>query len=296
MTDLNDIAIFTKVVEHNSFSAAARVLGMPNSAVSRKVARLEQQLGVKLLQRTTRKLHLTEAGELFYERCSYIIAEAEDAERQISNLQEQPKGHLKITAPIEIGTYFLSDFVCQFMEKYPEMTVEIELTSRVVDLIEEGFDLAIRAGQPSDSSLVGKKLGVATQVIVASPEYLKRHKKIRTPEDLKQLVCILPRWSKRVIWQFKKRKNVSQVNVNGQLRTNNLTFMRKAAENSQGIALLPKFVCAEAIENQQLVTLFDDYEVNNIDMYAIFPSRKYLSQKTRLFLDELTMFVSQFDW
>jgi len=296
MTDLNDIAIFTKVVEHHSFSGAARYLGLPNSAVSRKVARLEHQLGVKLLQRTTRKLHLTEAGELFYQHCSHIVAEAEDAERLVSDLQQQPRGHLKITTPIALGSYFICEFVAEFMVKYPEMNVEMELTGRMVDLIEEGFDLAIRAGQPEESSLVGRKLGVAKQLIVASPEYLQQHESIKTPEDLKSHTCILPQWQKTVVWQFKKYTSSETIIVNGRLRCNDLTFIRKSAELGQGIALLPDFVCSESLNNNRLVSLFDEYSVAGIELYAVYPDRRYLPKKVRLFLDELIAFVEHHDW
>jgi len=296
MADLNDISIFTRVVEHNSFSAAARYLKMPNSAISRKVARLENQLGVKLLQRTTRKLHLTEAGELFYRHCAHLVAEAEEAERLVSKLQQQPQGHLKITTPIEVGSYFLCDFVADFMTKYPDLQIEIELTSRWVDLIEEGFDLAIRAGQAADSSLIGRKLVTARQVIVASPMYLQQHDPIRSPQDLKGHNCILPWWQKKVSWQFYKNNETESVNIRGRLRSNNLSFMRKSAELDQGITLLPGFVCRESLQDHKLARLLSDYSIAGIELYAMYPDRRYLPQKVRLFLDELILFVRNFDW
>jgi len=173
--DLNDIVVFERVVAEGSLTAAATRLGQPKSSVSRALARLESDLGVRLLQRTTRKLHLTEAGTVFVDRARRILGELRDAELAVTQLQESPRGHLRLTMPVEFGMRFMGRVVAEFMQRHPEVSIETELSGRVVNLVEEGFDLAFRIGEFRDSSLVARRLGNLTSSFYASPAYLGRH-------------------------------------------------------------------------------------------------------------------------
>src|SRR5687768_10841065 len=187
--DLNEIVVFAQVVRSGSFSAAAAKLGMPKSTVSRKVSELEERLKARLLQRTTRKLSLTDVGRTYYDYCARIAAEVADAERAVSSLQDAPRGLLRVTAGA--NATFLGPIVSDFLARYPEVQLELFCTTRTVDLVEERFDLAIRAGALADSSLIGRSLGSGKWFLVATPEYLKKRGRPRKPEDLKKHECLL---------------------------------------------------------------------------------------------------------
>lgn len=285
--DLNDILIFTRVVEARSFTAAARGLGMPKSNVSRRVAQLEDRLGVRLLQRTTRKLNLTDAGRSYYEYGIRIVAEVEEAEQAVTHLQAAPRGQLRITAPVEFGMAFLGQPVAEFMHRYPEVSVEAELTDRKVDMIEEGFDVAIRIGRLSDSSLIARRIGQIARVLCASPDYLARHSAPQNLQELTQHNCIL--WlNPEVRWAFQDPEgNEIVLSVSGSLKANNISFMRDAAIQGMGIALLPTLLCCEALNQGSLIALLPEYQPVEAGIYAIYPSRRHLASKIRLFVDFL---------
>src|SRR5689334_9657853 len=172
--DLNDIVVFTKVVETKSFTGAADALGLPKSTVSRKLAQLEERLGVRLVQRTTRKLALTDIGEAYYERASRIVADIAAAEQVVTDMQSTPRGRLKITAPIDLSTKYLGGIIAEFVATHPDVNVELDATDRIVDLIEEGFDVAVRFGPLPESTLIARKLAPVAGVLCASPAYLAR--------------------------------------------------------------------------------------------------------------------------
>src|SRR5688572_2104363 len=182
--DLNDIVVFTKVVETKSFTGAADALGLPKSTVSRKLAQLEERLGVRLVQRTTRKLALTEIGEAYYERCSRIVADIAAAEQLVTDMQSTPRGRLRVTASVDFSTRFLGEIVAEFLAQHPEINVELEATDRVVDLIEDGFDLAVRFGQMPESTLIARKLCSLHLILCAAPAYLERR---GTPKHVEEL-------------------------------------------------------------------------------------------------------------
>src|SRR5713101_7275743 len=186
--DLNEILVFARVVQAGSFTAAAAALGMPKSSVSRKVSDLEERLKSRLLQRTTRKLSLTDVGRTYYDYCARIVGEIEDGERAVSRLQEAPRGLLRVTAPINVA--FLGPIVSDYLKRYPEVRLDLFCTGRTVDLVEERFDVAIRAGTLADSTLIARSLGSAGWLLVATPAYLKKHGRPRTPEDLKKHDCM----------------------------------------------------------------------------------------------------------
>src|SRR5512139_1030849 len=182
--DLNDIVVFTKVVETKSFTGAAEQLGLPKSTVSRKLAQLEERLGVRLVQRTTRKLALTDIGEAYYERCARIVADVVSAEQLVTDMQATPRGRVRVTGPIDLSTKYLGSIVSDFLSTHPDVFVELEATDRVVDLIEEGFDVAVRFGPLPESTLIARRLCSISSVLVASPAYLARH---CTPANVEQL-------------------------------------------------------------------------------------------------------------
>ncbi|HEX2881045.1 MAG TPA: LysR family transcriptional regulator, partial [Polyangiaceae bacterium] len=187
--DLNEIAIFAQVVQAGSFTSAAAQLGMPKSTVSRKIAELEERLDSRLLQRTTRKLSLTDAGRAYYDYCARIVADIDEAERAVTSLQAIPKGLLRITAPINMG--FLAPIISDYLKRFPEVNIDLFCTARTVDLVEERFDVGIRAGVLADSTLIARNLGTIKWFLVAGPGYLKERGRPRLPEDLKKHDCLL---------------------------------------------------------------------------------------------------------
>ncbi|MCB9639386.1 MAG: LysR family transcriptional regulator [Myxococcales bacterium] len=290
MADLNEMAVFVKVAEEMSITGAARAMGLPKSTVSRRLARLEERLGVRLIHRTTRNLNLTEVGVAFYERCARIIAEAEDAELTVSELQQFPRGHLRITAPSIFAVAFLRPILSEFMTQFSDVTVELMLSSRVVNVIEEGFDLAIRVGRLEDSTLVARKLGPTSVHLYASPDYLEARGLPKRPEDLAEHEClILGSGSPHAEWRLEgaKREQVS-VSVQGRLVVNDLLFLRDATIAGMGISLLPTFLCYEPFQEGLLQQVLPTWRPPANAIYAVYPSRRYLSAKVRVFLEFLT--------
>ncbi len=296
MADLNEMAVFVKVAEELSITNAARSMGLPKSTVSRRLARLEERLGVRLIHRTTRNLNLTEVGVAFYERCARLIAEAEEAELTVSELQQFPCGHLRITAPTTFAVAFLRPILTDFMAKYSDVTVEVMLSSRVVNVIEEGFDLAIRIGRLEDSTLVARKLGPTSARLYASPRYIAAHGCPKTPEDLAEYECLLlgggnphtgggnPHAEWRL--QHPKHEQVS-VSVRGRLVVNDMLFLRDATLAGMGIALLPSFLCHEQVRAGTLQQILPGWNPPEMAIFAVYPSRRYLSAKVRVFLEFL---------
>src|SRR5690348_16778849 len=182
--DLNDIVVFTKVVETKSFTGAAEVLGLPKSTVSRKLAQLEERLGVRLVQRTTRKLALTEIGEAYYERCSRIVADIAQAEQIVTDMQSTPRGRLRVTSSVDFSTKHLGGIVADFLAEHADINIELEATDRMCDLIEEGFDVAVRLGQMPESTLIARRLCSVHLILCAAPSYLARRPAPRTIEEL----------------------------------------------------------------------------------------------------------------
>lgn len=286
MIDLNDMLLFAQVVEAGSFTAAARDLGMPKSTLSRRISRLESQLGSRLLQRTTRSLHLTDVGSEFYEHCSRVVKEARDAEQVVSLRQETPRGLLRVTAPVEFGTDLLGRLAADYLQQYPEVTLELDLSNHFVDLVEEGFDLALRAGRLEDSSLVARRLGESRQVVCAAPGYLENHAAPTSPEQLKEHSCLLyPADGKRAMLQFSGARQLIQVHLPGRLIANSMGTLRDAAISGLGIAILPWSLCRDAVETGQLKLLLENWQLPTDGIYAIYPSPRHLSPKVRSFID-----------
>jgi DNA-binding transcriptional LysR family regulator len=286
---LDDALIFTRVVECHSFTQAAQSLGMQKSTVSRRIALLEERLGVRLLNRTTRKLRLTEVGQAYFERCRQIMLDFAEAEQAVMQLQQEPSGLLRITAPIEFGQLFLGGVLGRFMLLYPQISAEVELTSREVDPLEEGVDIAIQVGQPRDSTLIARKLFESPRRLYASREYLARH---GTPHQVQELAghraILLPQDSPRY-WPLVGE----QVQCQRVLSCNNITLAREAALAGAGISGLPVMIAEEALRSGRLVELLPDARLPIGELYAVYPSRRFQAMKVKTFLDFLMASLPQ---
>lgn len=286
---LDDALIFTRVVECHSFTQAAQSLGMQKSTVSRRIALLEERLGVRLLNRTTRKLRLTEVGQAYYERCRQIMLDFAEAEQAVMQLQQEPSGLLRITAPIEFGQLFLGGVLGRFMRQYPQISAEVELTSRDVDPLEEGVDIAIQVGQPRDSTLIARKLLESRRRLCASPDYLARHGVPLTIHELAgHRAILLPQDSPRY-WPLVGE----QVQCQRVLSCNNITLAREAALAGAGISGLPVMISEEALRSGRLVELLPAARLPIGELYAVYPSRRFQAMKVKTFLDFLMASLPQ---
>lgn len=288
MARLDAMEVFAEVVEAESFSAAARRLEISKSAVSKQIARLEDRLGVRLLNRTTRRLSLTEAGTTYYAACRRVLDEAETAERAVSDLAAAPHGLLKLNAPMSFGFLHLAAAIPAFHARYPEITVEATMNDRFVDLVEEGFDLAIRIASLKDSSLVARRLAPSHAVLCAAPGYLQRRGRPQRPEDLRGHDCLLyanhpnPRE-----WQLLSPQGVQKVRVDGPLIANNGDVLCRAALGGMGIARLPTFIVGDHLRDGALEVVLPRFPQASEGIHAVFPHSRNLSVKVRVFVDFL---------
>ena len=291
MQDLSGIAVFAAVVESGSFTAAADKLGQSKSAISKQVTRLESRLGAQLLARTTRKLSLTEVGQAFYERCQRIIAEAEEAELAVTHLQDVPRGKLRVTAPLTFGIAYLAPALPDFMKTYDELAVDIEFNDRRVDILQEGFDLAIRIGSLEDSSLIAKRIAQSRFAVLAAPQYLEEFGTPAHPRDLEGHNCLTYSYQESPqSWRFRDPENPRQemsVRVSGSLMTNNGNALAAAGAAGMGIQQAPTFICADHIRSGCLVPILEDYAPEPLGIYALYPPNRHLSAKVRVFIDFL---------
>lgn len=288
LDDLNALAVYAKVVERESFTRAAEDLGLSKSAISKQIARLEDRLGARLLNRTTRKLAPTEVGRAFYERCRRIVAEAEEAERAVTDLSSAPRGRLRVAAPMSFGILHLGPLLPAFMQRYPEVEVDIVLNDRRVDLIEEGFDLAVRIADLPDSSLIAKKLAPARRRVVATPDYWDRRGRPSHPRDLAGHDCLryayLPNPNE---WPFEGPEGPFTQKVSGPMIANNGDVLRQVALGGLGVLMTPTFFCGEELADGRLEAVLDDFEAGDINVYAVYPHNRHLSAKVRAFVDHL---------
>ncbi len=291
---LDDIEIFVKVVDQKGFSAAANLLRLPKSTVSRRVSQMENDLGVKLLNRTTRQLSLTPIGESYYEKCLVILERLEEANDLIKGLQVKPKGRLRLTAPHELSVFYLKDILMNFLKTYPEIVFEFDITNRMVDLVEEGFDLAIRIGQLEDSSLVALKLGTIRGGIYASPDFLKAHGPYQHPSELPRNECIQFRTTQVHTWIF-SHDGAEKVEVKpqGRIQVNSMQYVCESAVSGLGIAAITKKVAAPYVHQGKLIEILKDYKLSFADVFAVYPARKFLSPNVRAFIDYVKPFLEK---
>ena len=292
MPRLDEMEVFAEVAEAEGFSAAAGRLNLSKSAVSKQVGRLEDRLGVRLLNRTTRRLSLTEAGTSFYAACRRVLDEAAAAEQAVSNLAAAPRGLLKLNAPMSFGFLHLGPAIPAFHARYPQITVDAAMNDRFVDLVEEGYDVAIRIGALRDSSLVARRLAPCRAVLCASPDYLERRGRPARPEDLAGHDCLLyannanPRE-----WSLQGPRGRQTVAVDGPLIANNGDVLCGAALAGMGIARLPTFIVGHQLRRGRLEVVLPDHPLPEQGIHAVYPHGRNLSPKVRVFVDFLADYL-----
>lgn len=281
--DLNAIRIFVKVVQAGSFVRAARQLGMPNSTASAKLAALEKRLHVTLLQRTTRKLRLTEAGETYYQHCLRALDEISLAETHINTARQEAQGLLRVTAPVDFGNMCLAGLVATFKQKFPKVALDFVFSNQVLDLVAEGIDVAIRAGRLQDSGLTAKKLGFAHWLPFASPAYLKRAGTPTHPKELGQHDCLQFTRLGDGKWELTRGSTTVRVSVRHYIAANDINLGKTLCVAGYGLALLPTFACHPEIESGALVRVFPEWASRSDPIHIVYPGQKFVDPKVRAF-------------
>lgn len=280
---LQDMALFALIAECGSFTAAAKRAGLPKSSVSQRISQLEQSIGLRLLNRTTRQLNLTGAGERYLVHCQEMRLASERAELTIRRLRDNPSGRLRITSPAGLGATLLARMNVEFQKRYPEVSLEISVSDTVVDLVQEGFDIALRTGKPQDSSLIGRTLGRCPRYLLASAAYLAESPQLETPSDLKSHRCIMHRaWPE---WVLRQGDKYHRWLLPMEHSTDNLLYARECALAGAGITLLPVFLCREEVASGALIRVLPEWEAEDNDLYLVYPSRKLNSPALACFID-----------
>lgn len=276
---------FIQVAEQKSFTKAAKKLHLSTAQVSRSISQLEKRLNSQLFYRSTRKVVLTEAGELYYHYCHHALAQIQEAENALSNLRQEPEGLLRITAPVTYGENIIAPLLNDFIRRYDKLRLQLELGNEQVDVIGRGFDVAIRLGKLEDSSLSAKRLADRRQFVCASPAYLQKNGTPHTLDELKKHNCLL---GTLPYWRFTENKKSTLLRVQGKLQINSGTALLDAALKGLGIVQLPDYYVQEAIAKQQLVSLLIPYQNQDEAVWAVFPKREFMPLKVRVLLDFLT--------
>jgi len=280
--------VFTAVVEAGSFAGAADKLDLSRGMATRYVAQLEEHLGVRLLNRTTRKVSLTEAGNDYNERAIQVLTMIAEAENSIAQRTSVPRGILRVSSSNAFGARHLGLAITKYLQKYPGVQIDLTLNDRVVDLIEEGFDLAIRVATRIDPGLVARKLARSRLVVCASPGYLQKHGVPGVPEDLVHHHCLTYAYvSSPNEWRFRRNGVEQRIPVSGGLRANSGDILRNAAAEDLGVTLQPDFLVFEALHEGKLARILADWETDELGVFAVYPNRKFLPPKVRNFIDFL---------
>jgi DNA-binding transcriptional LysR family regulator len=291
MDRFDSMRVFAKVVESGSFAGAAARLDISASMVTLHVKELEERLGVRLLNRTTRKVGLTETGRAYYERCTRLLADLEETEQAVSDMHAAPRGELRVNATPTFGILQLAPAMADFTTRFPAISVELMLSMRMVDLIEEGFDVAVRVEELPDSSLIARQLAPCRMVVCGAPSYFEKHGTPRTPDDLTTHNCLtvavtgLPYYR---AWHLTSADGTAlNISPIGNLRTNSGAVQIVAAIAGHGLACLPTYLVGDALQSGRLVTVLDDYMGPPYTLRALYPHNRYLSAKVRAFVDFL---------
>lgn len=297
MDNLSGVAVFAQVVEARSFTEAARRLRMSKAAVSKQVSRLEERLGARLLNRTTRRLSLTEVGAAYYERCARIVAEAEEAELAVSHLHATPRGTLRIDVPVNFGQRYIAPILPDFMAQNPELHIDLTFNDRIVDLVEEGYDLAIRIARLPDSSLVARKLAENRSLVCAAPQYWEKHGRPSHPGELAAHNCFGYSYlATRNEWRFQGPDGPATVRVSGRLNANNGDVLRTAAVAGLGVVLSPVFMACDDLLAGRLEPVLRDFEPDPQGIHAVYPHNRHLSAKVRAFVDFMVDALDPAPW
>jgi DNA-binding transcriptional LysR family regulator len=284
--DLTGLSSFVRVVQAGSFTRAAESLGMQKANVSRVISNLERKLGARLLERTTRSLSLTEIGREIFERAVGILGAVEETERIAHRMLSEPRGTLRITCGVEFGMIAVGRWIAEYLERYPQVTVESDFTGRIVDIVHEGFDVAIRIGHLGDSSLAARKLGELRYGLFASPRYLERRGRPARPEDLARHDLLrFSGGAHRQGWTLTRAGDERKVEAAGRLRINNSFAVRDAAAQGLGIAQMPLAVADEALREGALTRVLPEWSPPAVPVHAVFAGTRYLTPKVRTFID-----------
>jgi DNA-binding transcriptional LysR family regulator len=288
---VHGMLVFSKVVQAGSLSAAARELGVSTAVVSRTLSALEARLGVRLVNRTTRSLHLTDEGASYYETCQRILAEIEEADAAVTARRVEPQGVLKVAIPASFGHQHIAPLIPRFVERYPKVELALSLSDRSINLIEEGFDLAVRIAELKDSSLAARKLAPNRRVVCASPAYLRLHGEPKTPQDLTRHNCLVASWEQgfAMTWEYKSPAGKrGSIRVTGRYACDNWEVLREWAVAGLGVALKSTWDVRRQLEDGSLVALLPGYDFGtDVGIYAVYPHRRHLPAKTRVFIDFL---------
>lgn len=288
MDAITRMRCFIQVVDSNGFSAAAREMGRSKALVSKYVGELEDELSVRLLNRTTRQVSLTEVGEAYYKDAVEILQRIDDLQASVQSSHEEVRGRLRISAPRSMGDLLLNKAMMDFLVRHPEIKLDLRLEDRFVDLVEEGFDLAVRVTQLDDSSLIARKIAPFRTVVCASPEVIEKYGAPKVPADLATLPCLIDtNYRYKQNWAFEDNGQRSSVVVKGPLEINSASGAREAALCDLGFLRTPLFFVSEDIKAGRLVTLLEAYEEPMRGIYAVYPHRRHLSAKVRAFVDFL---------
>ncbi len=295
MRNSDDFVIFYHLVEHGSFSKAAECIGLTKSVVSKRVTRLEEELGVQLLYRTTRKLTLTEAGEVFFQHAREVFQSIQNAQDAMSGLGERLSGNIRITVPTISGELFLPKVIAGFSKKYPDISIQMDLDNRFIDIVEEGYDLAIRTGMLPDSSFIARRLVEARWVICGSPDYFSKHPAPQSYTELNNHNCLTYSYQETGAdeWLFQRDDKTFTIKVSGNLVSNNASALRKAALYGQGLIYVPKVLVADDLYAGKLVQVLEHQVAKSLGIYAIYPYTKHQPTKVRLFIEHLYQCYSE---
>jgi DNA-binding transcriptional LysR family regulator len=286
---LNAMDVFNRVARLESFSAAARDLGMSKTAVSRHISDLENALGVRLLNRTTRRMSLTEAGQAYISRSSVILSDIQELQNAVQNLHSQPEGLLRVTSAMTFGHCALAPVIANFLSEYPKINIQLDLTNRFVDIVEEGFDLAIRVADLQDSSLISRSLVPVKRYTCASPAYIERWGEPAIPSELELHACVIfPADGEQVRWQFANADGEHNVAVSGRLHVNSMEAAAQAVRDGVGISVLPDYAVRHYLASGEIQHVLTEYDIKGgHQIYALYPHRHHLSAKVRVFIDYL---------
>jgi len=288
MDKLLSLQVFSAVASSGSFAAAADRLELSRAVVSKHVKHLEEHIGTRLLERTTRRVALTDAGRIFHERALRVIAEIDEAMLEAGQATAVPRGKIRITSALSFGLRHLSYALSAFLDRYPEVRIELDLSDRFVDIGEEGYDLAIRIGTLEESSLIARKLAVTQVVLCGSPAYLDRRGAPRSPRELRDHDCLIYAYNPQPkAWTFRRNGAEETVPVDGPVRVNNGDFLRQLALDGHGLVLLPTFLIGGDLHDGRLVRVLDEYDAGELGIYAVYTQRKFLPVRVRTLMDFL---------
>lgn len=289
MDRLTALTVFRSVVELGSFAAASRHLGLSPAAVSKNVAELEAHLSTRLLNRTTRRMSLTEAGSLYFDRTVQVLDDLGDADATLRAMQSKPTGVLRVSAPVTVTLTSLSEAIPAFLERYPDLTLDLRLDDRRVDIVQEGFDIALRGSDRlEDSGLIARKLMTMRHVLCASPAYFDQVGRPRTPEEITDHTCIQFSLSDHATeWTFQRKGRAVSAKIDGRYKVSSSLAVRDALRAGFGLSLIPEMYVRDDLDSGRLCTALDDWSPDETSLYAVYPSRRYVVSKVRVFLDFL---------